>query len=112
MLVKTPEPPYVVIIFTNLKSDEANKAGKAYAVTAARMVELAHEQDGFLAFESATGEDGVTIANSYWRDEEAALAWKRNAEHLAAQKLGREKWYQAFTLRVATVTRAYGYERA
>ena len=108
MLVKTPEPPYVAIIFTNRKSAEADEA---YGVTADRMVELAHEQDGFLGFESATGEDGLTISMSYWRDEAAALAWKRNAEHLAAQKLGREKWYQAFSLRVATVTRAYDFTR-
>ena len=108
MLVKTPEPPYVAIIFTNRKSAEVDNA---YEVTAARMVELAAEQDGFLGFESATGEDGLTISNSYWRDEAAALAWKRNAEHLAAQKLGREKWYQAFSLRVATVLRAYDFER-
>jgi len=64
-----------------------------------------------LGFESATDENGLTISNSYWRDEEAALAWKRNAEHLAAQKLGRDKWYQAFSLRIATVTRAYDFER-
>jgi heme-degrading monooxygenase HmoA len=108
MLVKTPEPPYVAIIFTNRKSADA---GEDYAKTAARMVELAHQQDGFLGFESATGEDGLTISMSYWRDEAAARAWKQNAEHLAAQKLGRETWYQAFSLRVATVSRAYDFER-
>ena len=108
MLVKTLEPPYVAVIFTNRKAADADDA---YGTTAARMVELAHDQDGFLGFESATGEDGLTISNSYWRDEAAALAWKRNAEHLAAQKLGREKWYQAFCLRIATVTRAYAFER-
>ena len=109
MLVKTPEPPYVAIIFSNHKSAEADKA---YAETAARMVELAAKQDGFLGFESATGEDGFTISNSYWRDQEAALAWKRNAEHLGAQKMGREKWYQAFSVRIATVTRDYEFERS
>ncbi len=109
---KTPskrlEPPYVAVIFTNLRTGE-DDAG--YGQMAGRMVELAQAQDGFLGLESATGADGLTITNSYWRDEDAVLAWKRNVDHLAAQKLGREKWYQEFQLRVATVTRGYGFER-
>jgi hypothetical protein len=32
-------------------------------------------------------------------------------DHQVAQKLGREKWYRAYKLRVARVERAYGFER-
>ncbi len=105
---KTPEPPYVAVIFTNQRTGE-DDAG--YGKMATRMVELAEAQDGFLGMDSVSGEDGLTITNSYWRDHAAVVAWKANVEHQAAQKMGREKWYQTFSLRVATVERAYGFER-
>ncbi|MGB4248729.1 MAG: antibiotic biosynthesis monooxygenase, partial [Pseudohongiellaceae bacterium] len=34
--------------------------------------------------------------------------WKQNAEHLEAQRLGREKWYSDFMLRIAKIERDYG----
>ncbi len=105
---KTPEPPYVAVIFTNTRTG-ADDTG--YFEMADRMEKLAAQQDGFLGTENARAESGISITLSYWRDEAAAQAWKRNTEHLAAQKLGREKWYEAFSLRVATVTRAYDFKR-
>ena len=108
MFAKTLPPPYVAVIFTNTRTGVDDQG---YLEMASRMEELAKDQDGFLGTENARSADGISITLSYWRDEEAALNWKRDAEHLAAQKLGREKWYQAFTLRVATVTRDYSFER-
>ena len=57
--------------------------------------------------ESVVG--SVTI--SYWRTEEDIKAWKRELEHLRAQRKGREEWYEAFELRVARVERGYGFRR-
>ncbi|MEO2269098.1 antibiotic biosynthesis monooxygenase family protein [Pseudoalteromonas pernae] len=79
---------------------------EGYGDTATRMVELAKEQPGFLGIESAREEVGITV--SYWADLAAIKSWKANMEHLAAQKLGREKWYAAFKLRIAKVERDYG----
>ena len=58
------------------------------------MVELAAKQPGFLGVESARSGVGITV--SYWRDQESIVAWKRNAEHQVAQKLGRQKFYAQF----------------
>ncbi len=102
MIADTPEPPYYAVIFTNVRSDGE---GDAYATTAARMVELAAMQDGFLGVESARSGLGITV--SYWRDLDAIAAWKANAEHLEAQRLGRERWYAAFATRIALVERDY-----
>lgn len=98
----TPEPPYVAVIFTSVRTPGDN----GYAATAKEMEALACRQDGFLGVESARDDIGITV--SYWRDEAAALAWKAVAEHLAAQRRGREEWYADYRVRVATVTRAYG----
>jgi heme-degrading monooxygenase HmoA len=72
---------------------------------AERMVALAAQQPGFLGAESARNEVGITV--SYWKDLESIRAWKANAEHLEAQRQGRDKWYGAYTTRIAKVERDY-----
>jgi heme-degrading monooxygenase HmoA len=72
------------------------------------MVELAGAQPGFLGVESARGDGGFGITVSYWTDEAAIAAWKRDAEHQIAQEHGRGEWYTHYEVRVARVDRAYG----
>ena len=95
------KPIHYAVIFTSRRKP----GDDGYAETAARMEELAREQPGFLGVESARGEDDIGITVSYWESLEAVAAWGRNAEHLLAQKFGREKWYESYTLRVCAVTR-------
>ena len=101
MLAKTPKPPYFAVIFTSTRTPGDN----GYEKMAARMVELAARQPGFLGIESARGQDGLGITVSYWRSEADIAAWKKNAEHLVAQKKGKTQWYASFATRVAKVER-------
>jgi len=101
-LADTPAPPYYAVIFSSLRTQDDDSG---YAATAARMVELAAQQPGYLGIESARAEIGITV--SYWSSLEAIRAWKANAEHLEAQRLGHTRWYSAFCLRVAKVEREY-----
>ena len=71
------------------------------------MGNLAAQQPGFLGMESTRDAQGLGITVSYWRDEAALLNWKAVAQHALAQKLGKEKWYSHYTLRVAKVERHY-----
>ena len=100
-----PSPPYYAVIFTSRRSAVD---ADAYAAAAARMLELAALQPGFLGVESARGSDGVGITVSYWTDEAAIAAWKRHAEHAQVRAHGRSRWYDHFEVRVARVERAYG----
>jgi heme-degrading monooxygenase HmoA len=101
LIANTPEAPYYAVIFSSLTT----ATGEGYANTAARMVELAAQQPGFLGVESAREELGITV--SYWSDLDSIKAWKNNAEHLAAQKMGRGKWYSNYKTRIARVERDY-----
>jgi heme-degrading monooxygenase HmoA len=101
----TPDPPYVAVIFTSLRTEVED----GYAEAAARMEALAREQPGFLGVESARSGVGITV--SYWESEEHARAWKRVAEHIAVQREGRTRWYSAYTVRIAHVAREYRCER-
>ena len=104
----TPPPPYYAVIFT---SKRTNRDEPGYGVVAQRMVDLGARYDGFLGLETARSSDGVGITVSYWRDENALLAWKRDTEHQKAQRGGREAWYERFEVRVAKVERAYAFAR-
>jgi len=100
-IASTPEPPYTAVIFTSVRTDVDDD----YADTADEMVRLAAQQPGYLGHESAR--EGVGITVSYWHDERAALAWKAIVEHVGAQRRGRRDWYRDYTVRIATVHRAY-----
>ena len=100
---KTPEPPYYAVIFTNQLSE--NDAG--YHRMGEKMFEMASMQPGCLGAESTRDNDGVGITVSYWKDEESITAWKAKSEHIAAQRMGIERWYEHYELRVAKVERAY-----
>jgi len=106
-LASTPPPPYIAVIFTNTQNDEGLEG---YGQTAGDMVRLAHEQDGFLGYESAHDRDGTGITISYWRDELSIKTWKQQADHMAAQRSGREKWYRSYITRIAHVDRDYAFE--
>jgi heme-degrading monooxygenase HmoA len=104
-LADTPAPPYFAVIFTSLRTTE--DAG--YGQMSEEMVRLAEAQPGFLGVESARDELGLTV--SYWRDQDSIAAWKRQVDHLGAQRLGRERWYAAYRVRIARVEREYGFAR-
>jgi heme-degrading monooxygenase HmoA len=106
--MRTPqETPYFAVIFTSRRS-AADEAG--YQAMATAMEQLAARQPGYLGIESARGADGVGITVSYWSSLEAIQAWRENAEHKVAQRLGRERWYQSFEIRIARVERAYSFK--
>jgi heme-degrading monooxygenase HmoA len=100
---KTPAPPYYAVIFASLRRD----GDDGYAAMAKRMEALALSQPGCLGAESARNADGFGLTVSYFASEADILAWKGDAEHLAAQALGQTRWYEHYEVRVAKVERAY-----
>lgn len=102
MIANTPAPPYYAVIFSSVRTETDD----GYEAMALRMLELAARQPGFLGAESARNELGITV--SYWESLDAIRQWKAHAEHQIAQRLGRERWYQAYKTRICKVERDYG----
>jgi heme-degrading monooxygenase HmoA len=100
---RTPEPPYYAVIFTSLRTEGDN----GYTAMAGAMLELALKQPGCLGAETARDPAGLGITVAYFIDEDAIRAWRENSRHLVAQKLGKERWYSHYELRIAKVERAY-----
>ncbi len=99
---ETRKYPCYAVIFTSTQSDFQD----GYAEMATRMEELARQQAGFLGIESIRSPDGKGVTVSYWKDLTSIQAWKQNPEHQIAQQLGKEKWYQNFTVEVAKIESA------
>ncbi len=77
-----------------------------YSQTAQRMRELALTEFGCLEFNAVT-EGDQEIALSYWPSEDHIKAWKQHPEHLAAQQLGQQRWYESYSVEVVEVKRSY-----
>ena len=94
---------YYAVIFTSTLSDHTD----GYDEMAVRMEQLAEKQPGYLGMDSARSDIGITI--SYWKDLDAIKNWRSNFDHLQAQRLGKEKWYRSYKVRVCRVEREYSF---
>ena len=102
---RTPRPPYYAVIFSSVRTP----GDGGYGEMAERMFALASEQEGFLGAEGVRAEDGFGVTICYWETLEGIKRWKQVTEHLLAQQMGREKWYQQYKTRICKVERDYGY---
>lgn len=101
----SPKPPYYAVIFTNTLTD----GSPGYPAMAAEMEALARQQPGYLGFESARDQLGLSV--SYWESLEAIANWKANTEHLHAQTMGRSHWYSWYKVRICRVEREYEFRK-
>ena len=104
-IAKTPQPPYYAVIFSNELSEETT----GYEEMALKMSDLAEQQPGFLGMESVRNGLGITV--SYWASLEDIQQWRQQIDHMEAQKMGKEKWYQRYSLRICQVERDYRFEK-
>lgn len=108
-IVRTTRPPYYTAILTTLLSPvDADVEG--YAEASEAMLDVASTMDGFLGIEYARDE-GRGISVTYWRDLESLRAWREHAQHVAIQRVGQERFYLAYRVRVALVEREYEWTR-
>ena len=83
-----------------------------YLQLAAELTPLLAQIEGFIAidrFQSLTDEKKI-LSLSWWRDEEAVVAWKNNLYHQAAQREGRETLFAGYRIRITTLVREYACE--
>lgn len=105
MIATTPPTPYYAVIFTSVRTEGDN----GYGVMSEKMMDLAKIQEGFLGFESARNEIGISV--SYWKDLDSIKKWKEHAQHKIAREKGRKDWYQSFKVRIAKVESEYEFHK-
>jgi heme-degrading monooxygenase HmoA len=98
---------YVVIFRSTRKLDD----GQLYSAWSEKMENLVKAIDGYehhFGFRDATSRDGVTV--SYFTSLEAISQWKNLDEHKVAQQLGRDSFYEEYSVQVCEVLRDYGFD--
>jgi heme-degrading monooxygenase HmoA len=55
----------------------------------------------------STMEGELEITISYWDSLEQIRAWKQEAEHRVAQKLGQSRWYKSYQVQIVEILREY-----
>ena len=104
----TDSTPYTAVIFSAQRTT-ADPDG--YDRAARQMERLAAAQPGYRGIESVRRDDGFGITVSYWDSPESAHRWKQHHDHIAVQATGRQRWYENYRVRIATIEREYSYDR-
>lgn len=98
---------YVVIFRSTRKLDD----GQLYSQWDEKMENLVKTIDGYehhFGFRDETSRDGVTV--SYFRSLEAISHWRQLDQHKVAQQLGRDSFYEEYSIQVCEVLRDYGFK--
>ena len=82
-----------------------------FQTLAARMYELAQSMPGFISYKVYISDDGERASLIEFESAEQLRAWREHPEHREAQRLGRERFYTAYTLHVAEPERESRFER-
>ena len=98
----------LVVLFRSKLVD----APDGYADMAQEMLATARTMPGFVDVKAFKADDGERLTLVWWEDEDTLRAWRTHARHLVAQKLGREKWYEYYSIEVAEVKRSKRFDRA
>ena len=78
----------------------------SYFQIAQDLRDKALSQFNCLKFE-AVSENNFEIALSYWYSLEDIQAWHQDADHQVAQAIGKEQWYQSFSVEICEIKKSY-----
>ncbi len=92
-------------IVTVFRSRLRPDAGQAYVDRAAEMERLALTMPGLVEFKTFTAPDGERVTLATFDDETTQKAWRERAEHRAAQREGRDRFYASYSLQVCEARR-------
>jgi heme-degrading monooxygenase HmoA len=80
-----------------------------YVALVERMNELAKTMPGYISHKGFFADDGERVTIVEFAHEVGLKAWRTNSEHIAAQKLARQKYYTEYHVQVCTLDRESKY---
>jgi heme-degrading monooxygenase HmoA len=76
-----------------------------YVALVDRMAALAETMPGYISHKGFFADDGERVTIVEFEHEAGQRAWRTNPEHLAAQRLARQKYYIEYHIQVCTLDR-------
>ena len=99
------------MIVTVFRSRVMPNVQDEYGPMSKRMNELAATMPGYIAHKGFVAEDGERVTIVEFESDEAQAAWRKNAEHVEAQRLARTKFYAAYDIKVCRLLHHAKFER-
>lgn len=87
------------VIFSSIRTN----IDEGYGEMNDKVFEEIEKQEGYLGHEALRGNDGFGINVSYWDSLESIDNWRKNTLHQQAKKLGIERWYENYSLKICKV---------
>ena len=100
-------PRMITVFRSRLRPEHAGEFGEL----ADRMLELARSMPGFLSYEVFTSEDGERCSIIEFDSADHLRAWREHPEHRRAQQLGRERFYEEYSLQIGEAARESRFKR-
>ena len=82
-----------------------------FQTLAAKMMTIAESMPGFLSYKVYVSDDGERCSVIEFETSEQLRAWREQPAHREAQALGRERFYEDYTLHVAEPERESRFSR-
>jgi len=98
---------YVTVFRSRLRDDVPDE----YFALAAELHERAAQIDGFVEQKVFVAEDGERLTLVVFDHEAAQQEWRTDPVHRAAQQRGRDEFYDAYDVTVATSERRHAWAR-
>ncbi len=76
-----------------------------YIALVDQMEKLARTMPGYISHKGFFADDGERVTIVEFEHEKGLHAWRTNPEHIAAQKLARQKYYTEYHVQVCTLDR-------
>jgi heme-degrading monooxygenase HmoA len=98
----------VITVFrSRLRSEHADE----FQRLADRMLQIAQSMPGFVSYKVYAAPDGERCSIIEFESPELLKAWREHPEHREAQRLGRELFYEEYTLQVGEPARESRFKR-
>ncbi|AXH14630.1 antibiotic biosynthesis monooxygenase family protein [Malaciobacter mytili] len=96
---------YGVIFEVEIKANKKEQ----YLQIASKLKEQLVKEKGFISIErfQSLVQENKLLSLSFWEDEKAILNWKKNLDHMKAQKEGRDSIFIDYRIRIVEVKRDY-----
>ncbi|RBQ28248.1 antibiotic biosynthesis monooxygenase family protein [Aliarcobacter vitoriensis] len=80
-----------------------------YLKIASILKEQLIKEKGFISIErfQSLANENKLLSLSFWEDEKSILNWKKNIDHVAAQKKGRESIFKDYKISIVEIKRDY-----
>jgi heme-degrading monooxygenase HmoA len=96
----------VIVVFTI--TPRADVPVEEYEATSAQMVELVSAMPGFLGMDYGESE-GRELLVARFESHEDLRRWREQPDHVLAQQLGRERFFEHYRIEVCELVRSYEF---